>query len=387
VGWPAAGSVVTSEIESAGLLDGLTGESRAERAELVAWLLEQGFEPQEIRSSFSPMLLPARRALGDDGQVTSVREISERTGLDLDQLIRFQRAAGLPAVNDPDAEIFMRNDADTAEHIKRFLGIGIDPDLMLNIVRVLAHGLANACEVMNVAALSAVLQPGASELDLAKATHALVSAAVPLLGPMINDLLLLQLRRTLETEAVNAGERAAGEPRPEAKPIGAAFADLVGFTALGEELPPEQLEQLANRLAELSHEVAAPPVRFIKTIGDAVMFVSADTGALLEALIDLLDAAASDATLPRLRAGLAFGSAVSRAGDWFGRPVNLASRLTAAARPGAVLVSERARVQIGDDPRFRWSFAGAKRLKNISSEVRVYRARRAGDGGEPAGES
>ena len=386
MGWPSAGSVVTSEIESAGLLDGLTGESRAERAELIAWLLEQGFEVEEIRSSFSPMLLPARRVLGDDGQVISAREISERAGLDLGQLIRFQRAVGLPAADDPDARIFMRNDADTAGHIKRFLDIGIDPDLMINIVRVLSHGLANACEVMNVAALAAVLRPGASELDLAQGTHALVSAAVPLLGPMINDLLLMQLRRTLENDAVHAGERAAGEPRPEVKPIGAAFADLVGFTALGEELPPEQLEQLANRLAELAHEVATPPVRFIKTIGDAVMFVSADTGALLEALLDLIEAAGSDAMLPRLRAGLAFGPAVSRAGDWFGRPVNLASRVTAAARPGAVLVSRRAREQIGDDARFRWSFAGIKHLKNISSEVRVYRARRAGDGVDAGGE-
>jgi len=65
------------------------------------------------------------------------------------------------------------------------------------------------------------------------------------------------------------------------------------------------------------------------------------------------------------------------AGDWFGSPVNLASRLTSVARPGAVLVAEAARREIGDDLRFRWSSAGAKRLKNIAGEVRVYRARRA----------
>jgi adenylate cyclase len=353
-----------------------TEPERAERAELVDWLVRQGFTPDEIESSFSPMLLPARRALGDDGHYVSARETSEKTGLELDQLIRFQRAAGLPAVDDPDERVFMQRDADTDVHIKRFLDLGIDPDLMLNIVRVLAQGLANASEVMNTAALAAVLRPGTSELDIAKGTDALVSAAAPLLGPMIDDLLLLQLRRTLETEAVNADERAAGTPRPEAKLIGAAFADLVGFTALGEELPPEQLEQLANRLAELGHDVATPPVRFIKTIGDAVMFVSAEPAALLDAVLALLDAAAADEALPRLRVGLAYGSAVSRAGDWFGSPVNLASRVTSVARPGAVLVAGPARDEIGDDPRFRWSFAGTKRLKGIAGEVRVYRARR-----------
>ena len=369
---------MTADSDSADLLDGLTGQSRAERAELIDWLLDQGFGPDEIRSSFSPMLLPARRVLGDDGRYESARQISDRTGLDLDQLIRFQRAAGrLPAVDDPDAPLFLRRDGDTAVHIKRFLDLGLDPDLMLAIVRVLAQGLANACEVMNVAGLAAVLKPGASELDIARDTQTLLGAAAPLLGPMINDLLLLQLRHTLETDSVNAGERAEGKPRPEAKTVGAAFADLVGFTALGEELPPEQLERLANRLAELAHDVARPPVRFIKTIGDAVMFVSPDVAALLEAVLALIDVSAADDSLPRLRAGVAYGSAVSRAGDWFGRPVNLASRLTSAARPGSVLVSEAAREQIGEDRPFRWSLAGAKRLKGISGEVTAYRARRA----------
>jgi adenylate cyclase len=365
---------------TSGLLDGLTGKARAERAELVDWLVQQGFSVDEIKSSFSPMLLAARRALGDDGHYVSARETSQKTGLQLDQLIRFQRAAGLPAVDDPDARVFLQSDADTAVHVKRFLDLGIDPDLLLGIVRVLAQGLANACEVMSVAALAAVLRPGASERDTAQGTHALVSAAAPLLGPTINDLLLLQLRNTLQTEAVNADERAAGTPRPEAKMVGAAFADLVGFTALGEELPPEQLEQLANRLAELAHDVAQPPVRFIKTIGDAVMFVSPEPAELLDAVLALLDTAAADESLPRLRVGVAYGSAVSRAGDWFGSPVNLASRVTAAARPGAVLVSGPARDEIGDEYRFRWSFAGTKRFKGIAGEVKVYRARRVDQG-------
>ncbi|MBU3751511.1 MAG: adenylate/guanylate cyclase domain-containing protein [Mycobacterium sp.] len=368
---------MTFDVESSGLLDGLDGDAREERAELISWLVQQGFGVEEIRSSFSPMLLPARRILGDDGNYVSTRQTSEQTGLDVDQLIRFQRAAGMPTVDDLDAPVFMQRDADTAVHVKRFLDLGIDPDLMLNIVRVLAQGLANACEVMNVATLAAVLQPGASELDIAKGTDALVGAAAPMLGPMINDLLFLQLRRILETEAVNAGERAAGTPRPEAKMIGASFADLVGFTVLGEELAPEQLEELANRLAQLAHDVAQPPVRFIKTIGDAVMFVSQDTASLLDAVLALVEAAAADETLPRLRVGVAYGAAVSRAGDWFGSPVNLASRVTSAARPGAVLVSESARQQVGDDERFRWSFAGPRRLKGFRDEIKLYRLRRA----------
>lgn len=371
--------------ESPGLLDGLAGDARAERAELVDWLLGQGITAEEIRHSFAPMLLPARRALGDDGTYVSARQISERTGLGLDALMRFQRAAGLPQVDDPDAAVFMRPDGDTAVHIKRFLDLGIDPEQMLMVVRVLADGLANAAEVMRGAALGAVLRPGATELQTAQGAQAVVGAAAPLVGPMIQDLLLLQLRHAVETEAVNANERAIGAPLPGARVVAAAFADLVGFTRLGEEVPAEELEKLANRLAEQARNVAVGPVRFIKTIGDAVMFVSADTAALLAAVLSLIDAAEADEVLPRLRAGLAYGSAVSRAGDWFGSPVNTASRVTSMARPGSVLVSAAARDNVGEDGRFRWSDAGSRHLKGIRDNVQLFRARRAEADGVESG--
>ena len=375
------------DLESSGLLDGLDGEAREERVELINWLVQQGFGIEEIRHSFAPMLLPACRVLGDDGSYVSAREISDEIGLDLEQLIRFQHAAGLPQVDDPDAEVFLRTDAATAVHIKRFLDLGIDSDDLLNVVRLLAEGLSHAAEEMRSAALGAVLHPGVSELQIAQGAQAWLSSAAPLLGPMIEDMLLLQLRRTLQSEAVSASERAEGTPLPGTRMIGAAFADLVGFTRLGEELPPEDLEQLASRLAGLAREVAVAPVKFIKTIGDAVMFVSPDIAALLDAVLTLTEVAEADRNLPRLRAGVAYGSAVSRAGDWFGSPVNLASRVTSAARPGAVLVAESALEEIGDDPRFRWSYAGAKRLKNIAGDVKVYRARRAdtSESGQAAG--
>ncbi len=364
--------------ETSDLLDGLTGQARAERAELIPWLLSQGITVEQIRESFSPMLLAARRVLGDDGSYLSARQIGEEVGLEVDELNRFNRASGLPQVDDPDAAVFMRPDGDTAVHIKRFLDLGIDPEQMLAVVRVLADGLSNAAEVMRSAALGPVFHPGVTELEIAKGSQALVSQAAPLLGPMIQDMLLMQLRHAVETDAINANERRAGAPVPGARLVACAFADLVGFTRLGEELPPEGIEQLSNRLAEIAREVVVAPVRLIKTIGDAVMFVAADTAALLDVMLGLVAATEADELLPQLRVGVAHGSAVSRAGDWFGSPVNLASRVTSAARPGAVLVSESAREQVGEDDRYRWSFAGSRRLRGVISDVRLYRVRPAG---------
>ena len=365
---------VDSDIDE--LLGDLEGNARAERAELIEWLLEQGITADEIRGAVAPMLLATRRLMGDDGSCVSAREISRSAGIELDLLQRVQRAIGLARVDDPDAAVHLRADGAAAAHAQRFLDLGVDPERMLQVVRILAEGLSHAAEVMRYTALATILRPGASELELAKASQALTSQVAPLLGPMIEDMLLMQLRHMMETEAVNAGERAAGAPLPGARHITVAFADLVGFTRLGEEVPPEELGQLANRLADLARDTAVPPVRFIKTIGDAVMFVCTDPAPLLDAVLKLVEITDGDNDFPRLRAGIASGSAVSRAGDWFGSPVNLASRVTAVARPGTVLAAESARDELGDDAGFSWSFAGARHLKGIKGEVRLFRARR-----------
>jgi adenylate cyclase len=117
-------------------------------------------------------------------------------------------------------------------------------------------------------------------------------------------------------------------------------------------------------------------VRFIKTIGDAVMFVCPDPEPLLDIVLKLVEVVDSDDDFPRLRAGVASGMAVSRAGDWFGSPVNAASRVTGVARPGTVLVADSVRESVGDDAGFHWSFVGLRHLKGIKGVMKLHRVRR-----------
>jgi adenylate cyclase len=371
------GSVAADiDLEALGLLDGLEGEARTERAELIAWLLDRGFSIDQIRASVAPLLLPANRVMGEDGVYLSAREICEETGLDLPLLQRLQGAVGLPRIEDPDAAVLPRVDGEAVAHAKIFLDMGVDPDETVAVMRVLMEGLQHAAAMMRRAAFRTLMRPGASEIDLAGASEALARQAVPQVGPMVQDLLLLELRHTFETEAVNAAERAAGT-LPGARKIAVAFADLAGFTRLGEALPPQELEHVASRLADLARDVAVNPVRFIKTIGDAVMLVCADPVPLLNAALDLVAIAAKE-DLPRLRVGVASGEAVSSAGDWFGSPVNVASRVTGVARAGTVLVAETAREAIGDAAGFDWSVVGSRHLKGISGELKLYRVSRLG---------
>jgi adenylate cyclase len=76
-------------------------------------------------------------------------------------------------------------------------------------------------------------------------------------------------------------------------------------------------------------------VRIVKTIGDAVMFAARDPVAVCAAATSLVDAADGEA-LPALHVGLAHGPVLPRHADYFGRTVNVASRLCSAAPQGTV---------------------------------------------------
>jgi adenylate cyclase len=364
--------------EAEGLLDGLEGEARAEREELVRWLLEQGFTAERIRDHYAPMLLPAERVIAGDPHLDP-RAVAEETGVSLEMLGRLRRAQGLPDVDLAAGELLFDSDREAARVTRGIADAGLTEEQMLATARVLGQGFTQAAELMRQTVLEVVLRPAASELELARAYAAVVEQISPLLGPLLEQMLRLHLRHAVETEAISAAERRAGA-LPGAREVSVCFADLVGFTRLGEQLAPDALSSVAARLASLAHDVAEAPVRFVKTIGDAVMLVSPDASALLRAAFALLDAVdAERETLPQLRVGLAHGPAVSRAGDWFGRPVNLASRITAAARAGSVLVSEELHAACEGDAGVAWSFAGERHIRGVG-RVKLWRARRAAEG-------
>jgi adenylate cyclase len=268
-----------------------------------------------------------------------------------------------------------RADAETAARAKFLVDFGVEPDEAVAVLKVLADGLARAAALTREPTFKILAGPGITEIELAESGERLARSATPFWGPLLEGLLLLQFRHMFEAEAITAAERATGI-LPGARQVAVGFADLEGFTRLGEALPPDELARMASRLAKIAHEVAAPPVSFVKTIGDAVMFVSSDTARLIDVVFDLFDPAA-DNNLPRLSAGVACGLAATRAGDWFGSPVNVASRITGIARPGTVLVEQSARDSAGSAEHLVWAQARVRRLRGVSRRTPLFRVKRA----------
>lgn len=365
----------TVDFEAEGLLDGLEGAQRTERATLLSYLLADGVSPSELRrrsEEGTVMFLPAERVIGGAERYTAA-ELLERTGSDPDFLAAARRAMGLP-IPDPDEPAYIEADVEALQlaHVAR--QAGIREEEILDLMRTLGRGLSQAAEAMRAIVLRLVLEPGVSESDLARRYGEAAAQLSPMVGPLVSNLLTLHLRQIAESEVISAAERSGGQ-LPGSRRIAVCFADLVGFTRLGEEVAADELGRLAVRLEELATEAVRPPVRLVKTIGDAAMLTSLEPEPLLDAALTLLDAADREGEdFPQLRAGIAQGPALSHAGDWFGRPVNLASRVTAVARPGTVLAEQDVREAALEA--YQWSFAGERRLAGIRGRVRLFRARR-----------
>jgi adenylate cyclase len=361
------------DFAAAGLLDGLEGDARTARERLLAQLIEDGVGLEELKAAVAEdrlSLLPVDRLL--EGSYTA-REIEQRTGLPADVALRIRRVSGLPEAGRGD-RVFAEEDVRAFESLKLFLDAGMDEQRVVEIARVLGEGLSRAAATITYAFGDSFIKPGDSEDEAGQRFAALAETLLPALTPVLASTFRAHLRESVQRARLEQAWLERGHIEDAAE-MSVCFADLVGFTRLGGEIEVQQLGDVASTLAELANEVATGPVRLLKTIGDAAMFVSTEPAPLVEAALALLDAG-QDAELPSLRAGIANGATLVRAGDFYGHAVNLARRVTGIARPDSVLCTKEVRDLSRE--RFDWSFAGRYRLKGLADAVPLYRARHLG---------
>ena len=363
------------DFEAEGLLDGLAGREREERLALLRQLAAEGTALAELRDAVAAgrlALLPVERALAGDGRRYTAREIADISGIELALLQRFSAALGVP-YTDPDEPRGTEADLEAARRIKAFRDAGLPEDGMLQVARTIGMGTARIAEANRELVIRTLAQPGDSERDLALRFAAAAEAMMPLVGPTVVHALQANMLEQIRRDVIAAADLADGALGGTVR-LTVCFADLVEFTRLGEEIPAEELGLVAGRLEEMATAVAEPPVRLVKTIGDAVMFVSTEAEAMLRASLALIAAAESEGEqFPWLRAGLASGPTLPQSGDYYGRAVNLASRITGVARPGSVVVDAATRELVGEG--FAYTFIGERRLKGIDSRVKLFRAR------------
>jgi adenylate cyclase len=326
-------------------------------------------------------VLPVERAIAGEGPRYSAREISEKVGLDLDTLLAFRAALGIPYGDDLDDPAGTEDDLEAARRTKAILDAGFPVEEMLRNARVVGMATARVAEANRDLVVRNLTSPGDDERQLSDRLVGAVEFLLPLGTEFLDYAFQANLLEQVKRDVIGAADLASGE-------IGGAvertvcFADLVEFTSLGEEIAPEELGAVVGHFEELATSTIAAPVRLVKTIGDAVMLVSPEAEPLVTQAIDLVSAAAAEGDqFPVLRAGIATGPTLPQSGDYYGRSVNLASRITGIARPGSVLVDTPTREAAGE-AHLAYSFAGERRLKGIDARQKLFRARR-GDGKRP----
>ena len=178
------------------------------------------------------------------------------------------------------------------------------------------------------------------------------------------------------------------------------FVDVVGSTALGEALDPEDVRALLGRLFAIARDaVERHGGRVEKFIGDAVMAVFGlpvahddDAARALAAALDLRDRVRADTALSdrlAIRLGVNSGEVIAsrdRDAQEFiitGDAVNTAARLQQAADAWAILVGERTARAVGDRYAFGAPLAVEAKGKNVPVASRPLEGRAARDARRP----
>jgi adenylate cyclase len=358
------------DFEREGLLAGLSDEQeRAARRELLDRLAAQGFSLDELKRAVSDdrlTLLPLDRLFEDRRH--TLADVADATGLTEDYVARDYRALGF-SVPDRDEPVFTDADLESYRTLKSALDADIPEERLIALSRTIGNGAVRTAQALLHILTETFLRPGDTERDLAFRYAEVGDKFIPVLRQVLANPVNLHLRELIIHEAIGEAERRAGR-LPGTREVTIAFADLVDFTALSEKASVDDLDQLVERFSAFAAEVAGPPVRFVKTIGDAAMFACHEPVPLVEAMRGLIRGG-GERRLPQMRVGVARGPALPRAGDWYGPPVNLASRITASGEPGSIVVAEDVRREA--DQAGRWTCVGEASLKGIDSPVPLFR--------------
>jgi adenylate cyclase len=315
--------------------------------EAYAFLQARGVSNDDIERAESAgvlHLLVLDRLLLPDAPKYTAKELADLAGLTLEEASRYWLALGFAHVPE-DERAFTEQDLDALSTVTGMISFGFtDPDVAVHMTRVIGSSMARIAEAAVAAQQSS---HATDESDRQAELFALTGGA----NLDANSRLLDYVWRRHMQAVVRRAMNAEGSETNMAMAIG--FADLVGFTALSQQLSQAALADVVARFEELAHDtVAQCGGRVVKMIGDEVMFAAVDPVEAAMTALALAEAYADDDELQDVRVGLAFGPVLAREGDYYGPVVNLASRMVNIARPGSVLVSTSIHEALDGNPAF-----------------------------------
>jgi adenylate cyclase len=315
------------------------------------------------------------------GDVTFA-ELSEKTGIPVGLLMVVREATGSaqPAPGDR-----VRDDElDVVPLIEFQLAQGFRPAIIERALRVQGESLRRVAETESQSWHSELVVPrlraGKGWAEIA----ALAQEVSPGLSET-SDRALLAIYHAQQThswmknilEGVESVLEGLGVHRRSDRSSPAiCFLDVTGYTRLTEERGDEAAAEVAERLGRIVQRSSVQHGgRPVKWLGDGVMFYFPRPGNGVVAALDMVEAG-EQAGLPPAHVGLHAGEVLAQEGDYFGRTVNVASRIADYARPGEVLVSQEVVDASADGGVVRFAEIGPVELKGVSGAITLHAAHR-----------
>ena len=341
-----------------------------DREQLVERLRKGGLADGDIESAEAAGRLATfavDRALGGEERYT-LTDLAEASGQSTSFLRELMQAIGRPNAR-RGQRAYTEDDLEAARLIRRFTDAGINRSDVLEVGRVLSQCMSQSAEAVRRLAGDTLLKAGDSEYTVGLRYAQAADELAPLIPRLLDYHFRSHLRDGMRRQMITQAEREAGK-LDGTEDVAIAFADLVDYTRLGERLPPEDVGRIAARFAALAVKTTEQPVRLIKTIGDAALFVSDEVPPLLDTLTRLVkEVESAGEAFPDVRVGVAYGPATTTGGDWFGGTVNVASRVTGVAKPGRILAT--AEVEERADG-FDCKRTRRRRLKGVEGWVKLF---------------
>ena len=354
-------------------------------ARVVAYLQNLGIDAGDLGRALESghLTLGYLQAAGRQHprSVLTQAEAAERTGLSFDTLERIYVAFGLRApVAD---EQVLEEDMAVLEIIGVLVGAGVQVADVLRMGRVWGDSVRRIAQYVphhfHTAIEETFRQRGLGDNQAFEVALREVGMKAGQSGEVLLGWLFRRHSEAFMTahqlDHVEAAlEQAGVRRRPPRSPSAAVFADLSGYTALTEASGDEAAADVAMAFASLANEVAT---RYggtvVKLMGDGVLLHFPDPGDAVRASLELVVQAPARG-LPPAHIGVNAGPMLYDQGDYFGRTVNVASRIAARAEGGRVYVGESLVGTVPQDG-FILSELGAFDLKGVAEPLSLYEAR------------
>jgi adenylate cyclase len=311
---------------------------------------------------------------------TRFREVSASTGVPLDLLMVVRESLGYAQ---PGPEDRVREDElSVVPAVEFLLSLGTRPAAIERWLRAYGESLRRIVETETDWYQSEVERPlldsGMTESEMLRAQADIGSRLAPLMEQALQAIYHGHQEHAWTQSFVDWVEESleeAGLHRRVHRPPAMCFLDITGYTRLTEERGDEAAADVATTLAGLVRRSSqAHGGQPVKWLGDGVMFYFPDPGPGVVAALDMVDDVSAH-DLPPAHVGIHCGPVVFQDGDYFGRTVNLASRIAEYARPGEVLASQQV-VDAARDAAVTFTEVGPVELKGVSGAIRLHVARR-----------